>query len=237
MATYFTLSSHDSQDRIVIDDTFKNLEFRGRFDTATQGVLPTIQGSLVYADVQFSGVDPLICIAGGTGSLILSRSQTGSVFTFRILFNSTSHLSFTYYIFDEPTGLSGEQFFSIRNEQNQLVFNATNKYMRILGALDSDGTSTSVPFAGGRIAAILLGVGGVLGDNTVAVAPNPQGWLASDGMRGSFARISGSTAFIDVVEFSRNNWQGTYPDPPPYTESGNWGTSVANHLIVDVTGL
>lgn len=236
MATYFTLSSQENVNTIVIDDTFKNLEFRGKFQAITIGALPPIQGSRVYADVQFSGVDPLIAISSTIGFLILSRSQSGNNFTYRVLFNSTSSVSFTYFIFDEPTSVVGENFFSVRNAQNQIVFNAANKYMRILAALNSNGTSTSVSFQSGRTPAILMGLGGVLGENTVGPGPGVDSWLASDGLIGSFARLSGSTAYVDVSEFARNNSQGSYPDPPPYTEPGYWGSNLANHLVVDVTG-
>ncbi|WP_234817212.1 hypothetical protein [Xanthomonas citri] len=212
---------------MVISEDWKNLALASK-----QTITPSGSGVLKTWSVTVAGTNPVLAFLGESNATLGQRTQSGNTFTFT---GWTSGGSFTAYVFDEPNfGL--RNYLVVRNpSNNQIVFDATLKYMKVRGLLQGNanqGGSITLP-AGRTYAAlagstgnIMLAIGGVIGGG-------PQ-WQVQVLWRKGVVNINGNVASIATVDTAQDLRSGTSgtPQPPP----GNYGQAWVRAPILDVTG-
>ncbi|MEB1099703.1 hypothetical protein VDP44_10945 [Xanthomonas campestris pv. campestris] len=213
--------------RVAISEDWKNLALASK-----QTINPTGSGVLKTWSLTIGGTNPVLAFLGENNAALMQRTQSGSNFTFT---GFTTGGSFTAYVFDEPT-FGRRAYLVIRNPaNNQVVFDATLKYMKVRGLLQGNanqGGSITLP-AGRTYAAlagsagnIILAVGGVVGGG-------PQ-WLVSVIWRKGVVNINGNVASISAIDtggFSQTGANGT-----PFPAPGSYGQAWVRAPILDVTG-
>lgn len=213
--------------RVVISEDWKNLALASK-----QTITPSGSGVLKTWSLTVAGTNPVLAFLGESNATLGQRTQSGNTFTFS---GWTSGGSFTVYVFDEPN-FGQRNYLVVRNpSNNQIVFDATLKYMKVRGLLQGNanqGGSITLP-AGRTYAAlagstgnIMLAIGGVIGGG-------PQ-WQVQVLWRKGVVNINGNVASIATVDTAQDLRSGTSgtPQPPP----GNYGQAWVRAPILDVTG-
>ncbi|KGU41869.1 hypothetical protein [Xanthomonas citri] len=213
--------------RVVISEDWKNLALASK-----QTITPSGSGVLKTWSLTVAGTNPVLAFLGENNATLGQRTQSGNTFTFT---GWTSGGSFSAYVFDEPN-FGQRNYLVVRNpSNNQIVFDATLKYMKVRGLLQGNanqGGSITLP-AGRTYAAlagstgnIMLAIGGVIGGG-------PQ-WQVQVLWRKGVVNINGNVASIATVDTAQDLRSGTSgtPQPPP----GNYGQAWVRAPILDVTG-
>ncbi len=243
MTTYIRIRSADGSNAVMIDDTFRNLEL------ATSGTASTSAAwspsALRVATITVSGrSDPVVAIASTTACALLYRTNNGGgSFTFKIIFNTTSDISFSYYIYDNPDNSAPLLYMVVRDANNNVIFNAGEKYMRVVGVMNTPvppgtgTTSTSTAFTSGKTYAVLLGHSGMYIRDVVGVVDPGGGslarWQEDVSYSAQMSRVVGNTVYTDYVEVYEYS-QGGVGALPPHG-GGTFGQSIINNLVLDVT--
>lgn len=230
MASYF-MSRASNGDYIQIDDNYVNYAFVQKF-----GVQPTANTdtSASAGTGQWSfnvqGLDPIVVVVGDGVGMDM-RQQSGSTFTFTGKSNTTAQ--FAVYIFDKPVLAGSGQYLQIRNAANEIVFDATARYMRIMGNL-GPGASNSIPIPAGKLYGYMLALSGqniFVGGGIVGGGPY---WL----VQVINTRPSGvvTTNAVTYVAFRTHFWTQDGQAGNPVPQPGGYGINNALIPVVDVTG-
>jgi hypothetical protein len=112
-----------------------------------------------------TGDNPIVAVAGNNSAVLLGRAQNGASFTFTgwcgVGADGASAVnSFTVYVFDRPSLVGQGKYLRIRNGAGQVLFDATCKYMRVVGLIDTAGGVSSVTLPSGKTYGALLGGSG-----------------------------------------------------------------------------
>ncbi|MCC4618246.1 hypothetical protein LL972_20005 [Xanthomonas campestris pv. asclepiadis] len=213
--------------RVAISEDWKNLALASK-----QTINPTGSGVLKTWSLTIGGTNPVLAFLGENNAALMQRTQNGSNFTFN---GFTTGGSFTAYVFDEPT-FGRRDYLVIRNPtSNQVVFDATLKYMRVRGLLQGNanqGGSITLP-AGRTYAALAGSAGNIILAAGGVVGGGPQ-WLVSVVWRKGVVNINGNVASISAIDtgsFSQTGANGT-----PFPAPGQYGQAWVRAPILDVTG-
>ncbi|MCC4588772.1 hypothetical protein LL962_16965 [Xanthomonas sp. NCPPB 1067] len=213
--------------RVVISEDWKNLALASK-----QTITPSGSGVLKTWSLTVSGTNPVLAFLGENNAALMQRSQSGGSFTFT---GFTTGGGFTAYVFDEPN-FGQRNYFVVRNPaNNQVVFDATLKYMKVRGLLQGNanqGGSITLP-AGRTYAALAGSAGNIIMVAGGVVGGGPQ-WLVSVVFRRGVVNINGNVASISAIntgEFQQTGANNS-PQPPP----GNYGQAWVRAPILDVTG-
>ncbi len=213
--------------RVVISEDWKNLALASK-----QTITPSGGGVLKTWSLTVVGTNPVLAFLGESNAVLGQRTQSGNSFTFT---GWTAGGSFTTYVFDEPT-FGQRKFLVVRNPlSNQVVFDATLKFMRVRGLLQGNanqGGSITLPTGrtyaalAGSTGNIMLAIGGLLGGG-------PQ-WQVQQLWRKGVVNINGNVASIAAIDTAQELRTGTNnnPQPPP----GNYGQAWVRAPILDITG-
>ncbi|WP_126969071.1 hypothetical protein [Xanthomonas sp. BRIP62411] len=213
--------------RVAISEDWKNLALASK-----QTINPTGSGVLKTWSLTIGGTNPVLAFLGENNAALMQRTQSGSNFTFT---GFTTGGSFTAYVFDEPT-FGRRDYLVIRNPaNNQVVFDATLKYMRVRGLLQGNANQGgSITLPAGRTYASLAGSAG----NAIVAAGGVVGggpqWLVSVVWRRGVVNINANVASISAIntgEFSQTGANGT-----PFPAPGQYGQAWVRAPILDVTG-
>jgi hypothetical protein len=245
MSNYLLVNAQ-GVDRVMISDRYKNMDMRqkGTVQIGSPQATPSgVRGAMYQGTIDIAGlVDPCIAISGGRGCLV-SRVESNGVHRFTL--GSDTPTTLTYYVFDVfRLGSTATYGLVVRNEANEVIFDATRKYLRVFGALTGPGAAIDIP--PGRQGAVLLGYGSSRLVVTGGFNPPPRDryWDTSITTSLMLAQMTGSRAEAVAVDLWFHTRSGGPPgsagqpsgtSPYPLPPVGNWGSLACNHLAIDVT--
>ncbi|MCD9005242.1 hypothetical protein LDO31_03135 [Luteimonas sp. XNQY3] len=231
MGVYFESVNDDAA--IQIDDTFANFAYVQ--SVAVQPVASTDQSAQAGTgrwSFSVQGIDPLLAVSAPDGVALDQRTQSGSVFNFSGLCETTG--SITFYVFDRPVMGGSGQYLEIRNAANEVVFDASARYMRVMGQISSTGGAGSISVPAGRTYGALLGLSG----QAITVAGGYVGggpyWLVQVINERPFVRVSGGVA--SYGRFRSHSWAQDGPSGVPTPNPGQYGSPSLITPVVDITG-
>lgn len=220
---------------VQIDDTYRNvaLAVKGQVASTTTNdgsFFATVQ----HADITYtanSDTPPIIAVIGGAMNYLFLMSQSGSTFTWRVIFgNSNDSVVADYYIFDKPPNNSGSTFgLQVWDAGGNLCFDALYRYANVVGTMSMSyqtdtPSSFSVP-AGRTYVPVQMTVGQIVASIPIQVPQQPVAYMQQFQATG-VKRVAGA------LQTERDIRQaGPYPVAPPNVLED------AHYLILDVTGM
>lgn len=120
---------------IQIDEEYKNLEFKGKFQLVATNQISIGSPNTYDVSIQVGGVvNPIVAIfCPGVPVALLSTIQQNGVVTYR--FGALSNTApFLVYVFDNPTPSGANNGFQVFNSRGELVFDALKKYLRVVSS-------------------------------------------------------------------------------------------------------
>lgn len=127
---------------IQIDGTYSNLQLvaRGSATTSMQTLAyntqpnGTFQYDTPYVQINFTGTTPVFAVSGGSTVCVISTAVSGNSWTIGIV-TPNGPTSFEWFVFDKATPSGTNVGLQVFNESGQLVFDAGQKYIRVLGSV------------------------------------------------------------------------------------------------------
>lgn len=223
---------------LQIGDSWRNLEFRQKFGVNPSPVTRPGQADGGQFEFTVWGQNPLVAFAGTNNAILTERVQNGNQFTFKG--HTVQRGGFTVYVFDLPGQDGGGQYLLVKDAADQVVFDASRKYMRVVamlnGTLNPGAAGPAVDVGGGKTVAVLQGVNGgflqVIG-GFIGMGPD---WRTETLNYRIVTNTSGSRAESAALAFSRVSNQMQTPNQPIYPSPGNYGRAYVFAAVLDVTG-
>lgn len=121
---------YNNTGNLVIDSDYKNLCMRGKGSINTT----TLVGSCSGVSFQISGLSatPLVVVSSTLGATAHVSAFAAGVATVEILCGGAVGSTVQYWVFDEPGVAVAPQYLAVYNAAGQCVFNAAEKYMRVV---------------------------------------------------------------------------------------------------------
>lgn len=222
---------------IQIDNQYKNLAMKQKGTVSTvAGVIPQFNSNIAYATITVSGVNPQLALIPSEAAVaaLWYISRSGSDFTFHIV--SRAAATIPYYIFDNTTtGTAGAKL-KMRDAAGNLFFDSSNKYLKVLGMLNTTGDETIVQLStpSGRQCAVMVSAGGYAYTHVVTGYIPPTLYQRAELMRIAACAVNPAQNYASggpMDLYSRF-----------YTEDSNvtpqavaYGTNLAQFPVIDVT--
>lgn len=238
----------DDGNALQISDGFMNYSFIQKVtvnttarsessDLAKEGgiVANTRAWSLTVA-----GNNPVLVVTGNSSVVQLSRTKSGGNFTFTgwcgVNNAGTGAVSsFVAYVFDRPSVNGDGKYFVLRDAAGDVVFDASCRYMKVVGLINTAAGVTSVTIPSGKTyGTILGGCGGKMSSSSMSHGSEAL-WKAQVLVSRMVANVSGANVVaLERFFYSFVNYSSSIPTPiPPYGTYGNLNIVAP---VVDLTG-
>lgn len=154
------LQVYGSHGVFQIDGTFKNLALRAKYSVVTTAALGSVGVTANQSKTDIfshTGItNPVVavrCTTQGATLYWLSGSQ------FQIACNGAVGTAIDIYVFGDPIPSVGGKYLQVYNASGELVFDAGQKYMRVVGIATPNSLAYSQSFPAGRIYAAVVTAG------------------------------------------------------------------------------
>jgi len=211
---------------IQIDENYKNVSLKQKIVSNAYWTVDTL-GYWWVADVTAPSAMGLVAFKSNARISAFGVYDNGDG-TFNHQFvtpyiGGQSPPTVTFYVFGEPSGTASGMGLLVRNAANEVVFNSSDKPMRVTDVVTSMSTTTnSIPIPSGRDYAACIANPG----KTRTISTLSGNRVRSDTQIS--ARNSGTSIETSVMNMS------SAAVPAPSNMNGYTGTPMA--LVIDVTG-
>lgn len=222
---------------IQIDNQYKNLAMRQKGTVTTvAGVIPQFNSNVAYATITVSGTNPQIALIPTEAAVagLWYISMSGSNFVFHIV--SREAATIPYYIFDNTlSGTAGAKL-KMRDAGGNLFFDSSNKYLKIVGMLNTDNDTPIVQVStpAGRQCAVMVSAGGYSYANVVTGFIPPSLYQKAELMKLAACAVNAASNYVSggpMDLFTR-----FYTEDSTITPQGvAYGTNQAQFPVIDVT--